>query len=471
MKVKYSDFFTKHSKYLRKIKRVFCGFSGGADSTALLLILNKYSESFGFKLKAVHFQHGLRGEESHKDSKFCMEFCENRNIDFVEINLDVKSALKGNESFEDRARKMRLAQWKILAANTDSAIALGHNADDVNENIIIRLLRGSNVSGLTSLREIQNIDGICILRPLLNFSRNEIEDFLREQNVSEWRSDTSNQDNQILRNYIRNVTLSELFDICEAGIEGMRKAAKALLDDALFIESETEKYWKYLSNKGQSFHSISTEEYLSLHNAIKIRILRKWLSANLGKDYIPGYELLVRLESACYGIKKLKNKNRIFIPLPHSKNSFIEVNKKNIKIPESFPSSPAIIWDWHKFHEIKWKIWKISAQTKKILSAKDIISNDEFSALFDMKSIPDKLKISSPLTGDKMIPFGMNKVVNVKKLFENKKIPANEKSIYPVFSLPESDEIIWIGGIRRSNFAPVKKNIKALYIKISRLEQ
>jgi len=448
---------------LKTIKKIFCGFSGGADSTALLLLLNEYSKKYNFQLKAVHFQHGLRGEESFQDSKFCADFCENRNIDFIEINIDVKSHIKGKESFEDCARTLRLAKWKELCVLEDSAVALGHNSDDRNENIFIRLLRGSNLSGLTSLREIQYIEGLMVIRPLLNYSRLEIEDFLRSNNVTSWREDSSNKDNKILRNYIRNIILPGLSEVYPGTREGIKKAASVLLEDALFIEAEVEKKWQDLFVLSGD---ILLEEYIKLNNALKIRILRKYLSYCLKKDYIPTYDLLKRIDNEILRINSSENKNKLKIPLPEEKDYFIEMNKKYFKVSKMRDTGnfPSVIWCWKKNPTIKWGRWDVNI--RKIKKVNILKTKNEFSVFFPEEAIPEKLKISTVFPGEKMIPFGMNKEVSLKKLFESKKIPSSEKGIYPVFTLPEEDKIIWVAGIRRSNYAPLERKTKILKIEV-----
>ncbi|MFZ2656322.1 MAG: tRNA lysidine(34) synthetase TilS, partial [Victivallales bacterium] len=177
--------FFFNSVSIGAVKNIFSGFSGGPDSTALLMLLNEESKRRGFHLKAVHFEHGLRGKEGEEDAGWCRKFCEFRNIDFMEISLTVNTSRQAGESVEAAARRMRLKEWNILADDPDSFVALGHNSNDKVENVFLRLLRGSNSSGLTSLREIQKIGSITIIRPILRFKRSDIEDFLRSKGVSD----------------------------------------------------------------------------------------------------------------------------------------------------------------------------------------------------------------------------------------------------------------------------------------------
>ena len=135
MKMDFSEqLFAKFSGY-----RIFCGFSGGADSTAALLLARKYQSSAGFYLQAVHFNHHLRGSESDAEAKEAAAFAQKYNIPFQCIDLRIPS----NSNLESAARAARLEAWKQILPREKGAVLLGHHADDRRENLIIRLCRGA----------------------------------------------------------------------------------------------------------------------------------------------------------------------------------------------------------------------------------------------------------------------------------------------------------------------------------------
>jgi tRNA(Ile)-lysidine synthase len=464
-----TNFWDTYLPLLVGRKKIFCGFSGGADSTALLFSLSKDAKKYGFDLKAVHFQHGLRGNESYEDAKWCRQFCEINGIYYLEISIDVRSAMKGNESFEDAARKLRLKEWKVLTENKLGVVALGHNSDDRNENMIIRLLRGANVSGISSLREFQVVDGVVFLRPLLNFTRDEIEGFLEKLSIYNWRLDSTNNDNNNLRNYIRNYTLSELSDLYDGAKKGMARAAIALEQDAAFIETETEKKWENIKTKMPENTKILLKDFSFLHNALKIRILRKWLSSVFEKDYIPGYDLLLRIEDAIAKINTATNKNAIKIPFYDSHDFFFEISTSAIALIKTRSNAKRgrlKKWDWTKEPDMEWNNWKIEAE---IISKNNVVGlkMSDNQAIFDAGQIPETIGIREWKEGDRMRPFGFDKNVKLKKIFEGKKIPAERKQSFPVFVLLADDKIIWVGGLRRSDFAPVSPKTTGKILKIT----
>lgn len=129
--------------------QILVGFSGGADSTALLMLAARGAEKSGCELLAVHFNHHLRGAESDKEALDAEEFARKLKVKFLKIDLHIPPG--GN--LESRARQARLEKWKELCRNySDPVVLLGHHKDDLIENFFIRTGRGSNASGLTGMQ-------------------------------------------------------------------------------------------------------------------------------------------------------------------------------------------------------------------------------------------------------------------------------------------------------------------------------
>ena len=143
------------------------GFSGGADSTALLLIL--WAQGIR-PLTAVHFNHGLRENAADVDAEWCRNFCKTRDIPFLLHHLDIPGNRQPGEGIEAAARRCRLAAWAKLT-KTDDAVVLGHQRDDAFEDLLLRLGRGANSSGLSPLRPERRVHELTFLRPLLQYRR------------------------------------------------------------------------------------------------------------------------------------------------------------------------------------------------------------------------------------------------------------------------------------------------------------
>ena len=186
--------------------RVLVAVSGGLDSVALLTLLHHLSVPLQLHLEAAHLDHSLR-PESRDDARFVAELCAGLGVHLTHERLDVAEAArqrKGN--LEETARDVRRDfLLKTAQARGGHLVALGHHADDQSETFLLRLLRGSRVTGLAGMRTING----SIVRPLLPFSRQDLLDYLQSEGL-EWREDLSNLDQRFTRNRIRHQLLPTL---------------------------------------------------------------------------------------------------------------------------------------------------------------------------------------------------------------------------------------------------------------------
>lgn len=185
--------FAPHLDAARK-RGLHVALSGGADSVGLLLVLQELEIPI---IGALHCNFSLRGAESDRDEAFVRQLCEERNVPFLVKTFDTRhEAERAGESIEMAARRLRYTWF----AEQKAPIAVAHHADDNVETLLLNLLRGSGLRGLTGM-EMDN--GRGILRPLLGVSRREILDYL-EHRQQTFVTDSSNADTQYRRNAIRH---------------------------------------------------------------------------------------------------------------------------------------------------------------------------------------------------------------------------------------------------------------------------
>ena len=402
--------------------RIFCGFSGGADSTAALLLARKFQSRFHYELTAVHFNHHLRGAESDREAENAEIFAKNLNIPFLRIDL----TLTGNENLESAARAARLEAWKKLLPPR-SAVVLGHHADDRRENLLIRLCRGSNAWGLSSMRSVSEIDGVTFLRPLLRMTRQEIETFLLSCGVRDWAKDSSNNSTLFLRNYLRNKMFVELEERFPGSLKGMERSLNALEDDADFINSVV------ASLPEEKKRSISF--WRTQHNAVKFRLLRELTGV------LPTHDLLERinreLEKSSFELRR--------IPV----GSGVEIFMRNDTIEKGTPPPekvPSVFWQWRKNPVITAGKWRFTLSLPETME-----KCSEHCAYFDGEKLPDLLEIAPPLPGERMIPFGSRSEKKIKKLRTDRRIHA--ETPFPV--LRGEGKVFWAVTVRHSALAQV----------------
>jgi tRNA(Ile)-lysidine synthase len=217
--------------------RVAVALSGGADSVALALWLRESAaRAKGAWTVAglVHVNHGLRGEESDADEAFCRAFAARLALPIDVVHVDVRArARAARQSLEAAARAARYEAFAAAAERLGATlIATGHTRDDQAETVLLRLLRGAGVRGLSGIRERRG----AIVRPLLNWSRDDVQLFLAERGES-FRHDSSNDDVSIARNRIRHELLPVIDRLAPGGRAALARFAEQAADLDAFLDS------------------------------------------------------------------------------------------------------------------------------------------------------------------------------------------------------------------------------------------
>ncbi|MBO5941512.1 MAG: tRNA lysidine(34) synthetase TilS [Kiritimatiellae bacterium] len=184
--------------------KVGLAVSGGADSVALLVLMNELRREHGFDAVVLHFDHAIRSD-SAEDAKFVGKLADGFALPFYSARVKVER--KKGESIEMAARRERLAFFeRAMKKFKLDCIATGHHMDDVAETFLMRLKRASGADGLAGLKPVSFVDGIVFIRPLLNVRGSELREFLQSRGIG-WREDSTNADTSILRNKVRHVIL------------------------------------------------------------------------------------------------------------------------------------------------------------------------------------------------------------------------------------------------------------------------
>lgn len=438
---KLADFRSLMRRYRSRLWLAGC--SGGADSCALLLMLDDAAKHENAELRCVYFEHYLRGAEGEKDGDFVRELCRKNGIGFQKIDLAVSE--KGH-GLEAAAREARLAQWRRLAEETGGAVLLAHHAGDRRENLILRLMRGGNATSLTSLRKEASFNGMTILRPLLDFERSELEDFLRSRGVADWRNDPSNDDDRYDRNFLRNVFFrrfpAKRFD----------RSAEALALDADFLEKAAERETEKVAGKDETDAGF----WLSLHPALLHRALHRYLSGKLGFDFLPD-------RAFCEKFRALASGRLQSLSLPGSDLFWCKREGKlrleAAPAPEPRPA-PALRGNWKDgvFDEVFAISQEPDYRVKKLPPRR---------AAFLLRDFPDELEYSPPLPGETMKIFPSGREEKLKKLRIDAKAPPRA----PVLRDGVSGEVLWYPGVRHGVAALPENGETAVILSLKELDK
>lgn len=251
---------------------VICAVSGGKDSMALLHVLWTLSASFSLTVTAAHMNHQLRGEESLRDASFVRDFCRERDIPLEMRQADVSGYARTHGlGLEESARKLRYDF--LLELDPAAKIATAHTAEDNLETLLMHLIRGSGLHGLTGIPPVRQ----RIIRPLLTVSRGEIDAYLIEHQLPHVE-DSTNRLDHCLRNRIRHRVLPLLEAENPNLPETVSRLTKTLRLEDSFMEDQA----------GRALEGAVTGGVLSISalrdqpEAIARRMLRQFLQAAPG---------------------------------------------------------------------------------------------------------------------------------------------------------------------------------------------
>lgn len=245
------------------------GLSGGADSMTLLTIMNELKDEFEFKIVAAHVNHGIR-EEARDDADFCRNICSKLGVPFFEKDVKVKEIAKEMKLSEEEAgREVRYSFFRELG----DKIATAHNKNDNVETIFMRLIRGTGLNGLSGIKYKNN----NIIRPLLNVSRKEIEDFVDFCKI-DYVTDKTNFQDIYTRNKIRlNVLPYIEKNINPNVINTIGDSISQFAEDDDCLDSIANDFFDTIKFE-ETRVKIYLNSFNSLHSAIKKRVLIKVLS-------------------------------------------------------------------------------------------------------------------------------------------------------------------------------------------------
>lgn len=268
--IKKVQTFSNRFDLLEKDLKIVVGVSGGPDSVCLLDILSKLKNKYNLEILVAHINYGLRGSDSDKDEKVVEKLVAKYGF---EIEILTVQNLKIAEINENELRNIRYNFFeKIRERNNFNIVAVAHNRDDQAETFLMRMLRGSGLQGMRSIRPKNE----KIIRPLLRISREEILDYLKDTKLS-YRIDKSNTDIRFFRNKIRQQLIPYLEKKYNPVIKKtLSDSVENIADDYDFIDAEAKKIQnEIVLIEKENEIDIDIFKFKKKHSAIQRQILRQ----------------------------------------------------------------------------------------------------------------------------------------------------------------------------------------------------
>ncbi len=393
------------------------GLSGGADSVALLYIFVTNKDKLGIKkIKAVHIHHGIRGVEADRDLEFSKKLCEKLGVEFISFNINVPAeAEKTGESLEECARRLRYECFDRVECDK---FATAHNLNDNAETLIFNFARGTSLSGLCGIPYTRE----KYIRPLLDCTREEIEEYLNENNL-DYVTDSTNLSDEYTRNKIRHNILPLLFELNPS----FDKAFLKCIDSVKIADDYIMTSAKDLLSKAKTDDYYDCTVFENCHNAVKNQIISLILKEQNVKD--------INREHISAVIHILKNGGKS--SLGGNVTAFAERNKL-------YFNEPSIAEDFEIPLELKNQqfttpvgIYSVNITDKKDLQKLNIKNIDKF---IDCDKISSDVFARNRREGDSYKPVNRG-TKSLKKLFNEAKTPVCDRS--KMLILTDSEGIIW----------------------------
>ena len=280
--------------------------SGGADSVALLLSLNELikAEKLKFKLVVAHLDHALR-RDSKADARWVKALAKELGYESRARRVDVKAlAVRSGDNLEQAARRARYEFLAEIAKEKRAAVVLtAHTMDDQAETVMLNLLRGSGMAGLSGMeptRQLGEGSEINLARPLLNWARRkDTQDYCRSRGV-EFRPDEMNDDEKLTRVRVRRRLLPQMESFNPKIVEGLARTAELLREDSAALEQAASRLLEMAEEDGAGAR-LRVDLLALAPPGLRRRALRQWIEKGRGDLKRIERVHVLAVESLLYG--------------------------------------------------------------------------------------------------------------------------------------------------------------------------
>ena len=434
-------------------KPIVVGVSGGPDSLCTLDVLVRC----GYSPVVAHFNHKLR-PEADADSKFVQRIAEKRKLSFAGEEIDVRAlAEDGRQSIEEAARN---ARYRFLFATAErvaaQAVAVGHSADDQVETVLMHLLRGAGLDGLSGMefRSLPNAwsEHIPLVRPLLDVWRAQIIEYCQEQGFDPI-IDATNQDQTFFRNRIRHELLPNLESYNPSIRKVLWRTAEVLRGDMELVKQAVDTAWQEcLLTEGSDYVGLDPQRASQQTLSVQRHLIRRAIAylrpglRDIGfntveqvRKYFRDSQPTAEIDLIA-GLKLLSEPGRIWLAeweadIPTSEWPQILEGEVLLPIPGAFDLTNG------------WRIAVEKIASTNIIKTEAQNNLDPYQAWIDAKLIGDHLNVRARREGDRFQPLGMEgHSIKLSDFMINEKLPRRARAGWPLVC--SAEQIVWVAGYR-----------------------
>ncbi len=490
--------FIRESRMAAAGDRIGIAVSGGADSVALLRLLESLRHELGVTLVVIHFDHMLRGEESDRDAAFVEELARASGLEFVSAREDVRAAAAHNDwNLEEAARRLRYAFFdRVLSDRKATRIAVAHTADDQAETVLGHIIRGTGPTGLASIYPIvESPSGGAIVRPLLQIRRAELRDYLQERGQDGGKMPRMRIRLGFARESERNCCPLLECDFSPGIVQHLGDLARFAREEESFwsalVEDRLAKYARQTTGaNSESTQSISVRDLLSpisfggaaedaephSARALTERLIRRLYEKVRGdrRELSARHvEQVIRLAAESTSGKRLRLPGRIavervFKDIVFSHASQERITHKGVQqdraassretkmeppsylymvdLPASGDTTVAVpeLSTCFRLKIVDWPLGESDTKTD--------------TGAFDAGTLRSPLLLRSWRPGDAYRPRGHRQSQKLKQMFQAERVPRHQRVYWPV--LESAGHVIWARGMAPAEEFCVRENTR-----------
>lgn len=415
---------------------VLCAVSGGADSICLLHVMQALKEEYNLSVCVANVNHLIRGEESDRDSNFVKSVCKAADVECFYREYDVVSIAKKQKIGEEECgRILRYEFFDEVSKSLGGAkIATAHNLNDNAETVLFRLVRGSSAQGLGGIKYKRD----NIIRPLLDVSRSEIEDYLKRSGIT-WCEDSTNKLPVYTRNKLRLSVIPLLNEVSRGAERRIVSAAKLVYEDDVFLTQLAEKIERECLFDGYLLADKLTENPPPLKRRIVASVLARWDTKEITGDKIEKFLSFLSKESGKQfdinaGYYAEKSYNKVYLRKRKEETTFTQL----LDIDKSCSD----------------KDWVLSVKCTTF----PIKRHNNNTAIFDADKLTLPLTVRYRQDGDKILPKGMQGSKKLSDIFSDEKIERHLRDTVPI--VEKDEDILFVCGLRQSSLYGVDASTK-----------
>ena len=422
---------------------IVVGCSSGPDSMALVDMLLKIRDKYQLCLVIAHVNHNVR-KESYEEAEYLKEYCENNKLLFETMVIEEY----GDDNFHNEARNIRYNFFESLVKKYNANYLMtAHHGDDLIETILMRIVRGSNLNGYSGFKEVIPMENYKIVRPLIHYTKQELEDYVKENNVK-YYIDSSNDKDKYTRNRYRKYLLPFLKEEDENVHHKFLKFSEELDSASRFIAKTRDRALNRCIDNG----SLRLDLFVSEDAFIQKEILYYLLSEFYQDDLILiGDKHIDLLFDLIYS-----GKANSFINLPNEvvankSYNMLELRRETLEITT---------------YEIEFDNYVLLPDKHIIETIEDTSDNSNNICRLNSEEIKLPLIVRTRRVGDKMKVKGLDGSKKLKDIFIDKKISMNKRDSWPVV-VDSEGKIVWIPGIKKSVYDKKKIDSYDIVLKYS----